>query len=308
MSCLSDSLLLLFLCVGICIWVNDLSSRLHIPFVRKRPSLVQSAWAPDQSTGVDRQAGLTIKDLGWERPRQFSEIGSEGSSVEFHNWVGLLFGFYIQVELLYGLPGWLKALCGQGVNSWALWSLLGELGLRLHSLAVRLLIRLCNCTSLQAGLCNCLWSSEVPLVVQLPSHVQLFVTPWSAACQASLSLTISQSLPKFMFIALVMPSSHLMLWHPLLLLPSIFPSIRHLPNEFSVCIRWPKYGSFSFSISIFSEHSGLIPLRLTGLISLLSKGRSGALSSTTVRRHQFFDILPSFQSSFHNCTWPLGRP
>ena len=109
----------------------SLFQTLHIPFGRERPSLVQSAWALDQSTGIDRQAGLSIKDFGWARPWQFSEIGSEGSSVEFHSWVGLLVGFYIQVELLDGPPGWLNALCGQGINSWALWSLLGEWGLRL---------------------------------------------------------------------------------------------------------------------------------------------------------------------------------
>lgn len=126
----------------------SLFQTLHIPFGRERPSLVQSAWALDQSAGIDRQAGLSIKDFGWARPRQFSEIESERSSVEFHNWVGLLVGFNIQVELLDGPPGWLNALCGQGINSWALWSLMGEWGLRLCSLAVRLLFRLCNCTSL----------------------------------------------------------------------------------------------------------------------------------------------------------------
>ena len=108
---------------------------LHIPFGRERPPLVQSAWALDQSSGIDRQAGLTIQDLGWARPQQCSEIGSEGSSAEFHNWIGLLVGFYIQVELLDGPPSWLNAFCGQGVSSWALWSLLGEWGLRLCSLA-----------------------------------------------------------------------------------------------------------------------------------------------------------------------------
>ena len=91
------------------------------------------------------------------------------------------------------------------------------------------------------------WWSIV--VVQLPSRVQLFVTPRTAAGQVSLSLTISQSLSTFMFIALVMPSSHLILWRPLLLLPSIFPSIKDLSNELSVSIRWPKYCSLSFSIS-----------------------------------------------------------
>ena len=96
--------------------------------------------------------------------------------------------------------------------------------------------------------------------VQWPSCVQLVVTPWTAAHQASLPLTISQSLPKFLFIALVMPSSHLILWCPLLL-PSIFPSIWDFSNELSICIRWPKYWNFSFRISPSSEYSELIPLK-----------------------------------------------
>ena len=99
-------------------------------------------------------------------------------------------------------------------------------------------------------------------VVQSPSHVWLFVTQRTTACQASLSLTISRSLSKFMSIALVMPSSRLILWCPLLLLPSIFPSIRDFSNESSVRIRWPKYWSFSFSISPSSEYSGLISLKI----------------------------------------------
>ena len=91
------------------------------------------------------------------------------------------------------------------------------------------------------------------------------VTPWSTACQASLSLTISWSLPKFMSIALVMPSSHLILWCPLLLLPSLFPSIRDFSSESDVVIRWPKYWSFSFSISPSNEYSGLISLKIDWL-------------------------------------------
>ena len=87
-------------------------------------------------------------------------------------------------------------------------------------------------------------------------------TPWTAAHQASLTLTISWSLPKFMPIALVMPSSHLILWHPLLLLSSIFPSIRDFSNESSVCIRWPKYWRFSFSISPSNDYSGLISFKI----------------------------------------------
>ena len=93
--------------------------------------------------------------------------------------------------------------------------------------------------------------------VQSLSHVRLFVTPWTAACQASLSIAKSQSLLKLMSIKLMMPSNHLILCRPLLLLPSIFPSIRVFSTESALCIRWPKYWSFSFNISPSSEHSGL---------------------------------------------------
>ena len=102
----------------------------------------------------------------------------------------------------------------------------------------------------------------VVIVVQSPSHVWLFVIPWTAAYQGSLSLTISWSLPKFMFMASVMPSSLLILWCPLLFLPTIFPSIRDFSNGSSVHIWWPKYWSFSFSISPSSEYSGLISLKI----------------------------------------------
>ena len=90
------------------------------------------------------------------------------------------------------------------------------------------------------------------------SRVQLFVTPWTAAHQASLSITNSQSLPKLMSIESVMPSNYLILCHPLLLLPSIFPSIRVFSNESALCIRWPTYWSFSFNISLSNEHPRLI--------------------------------------------------
>ena len=94
--------------------------------------------------------------------------------------------------------------------------------------------------------------------VQSLSHVWLFVTPWTTAHQASLSITNSRSLPKIMSIESVMPSNHLILCRPLLHLPSIFPSIRVFSNESTFCIRWPKYWSFSFSISPSNEHPGLI--------------------------------------------------
>ena len=99
------------------------------------------------------------------------------------------------------------------------------------------------------------------------------VTPWTAAHQASLSLTISQSFPKLMAIVLVMPFSHLILCRSLLLLPSVLPSISDFSNESSVCIKWPKYWSFSFSISLSSEYSGLISLKI-GWLDLLAVQRT----------------------------------
>jgi len=102
----------------------------------------------------------------------------------------------------------------------------------------------------------------VIVIVQSLSNVQLFATPWTAALQASLSFTISQSLLKLMSIESVMPSNHLILCCPLLLLPSIFPSIRVFSNESVLPIKWPKYWSFSFSISPSNEYSGLIYFRM----------------------------------------------
>ena len=109
-------------------------------------------------------------------------------------------------------------------------------------------------------------------LVQPLSHVQLFVTPWTAPCQASLSFTISWSLFKLMSIKLVMPSNHLVLCRPLLLLPSIPPSIKVFSNESALCIRWPKYWSFSFSISPSNEYSGLISFRIDQLDLLAVPG------------------------------------
>ena len=101
--------------------------------------------------------------------------------------------------------------------------------------------------------------------VQSLSHVWLFATPWTTAQQPSLSITNSQSLLRLISIELVMPSNHLILCHPLLLLPSIFPSIRIFSNESVLCIRWPKYWSFSFSISPSNEYSRLISFRMDWL-------------------------------------------
>ena len=128
-------------------------------------------------------------------------------------------------------------------------------------------------------LCETDISSSFVVGGQSLSFVQLFATPWTVARQASLSFTISWSLLKVMSIVLVMPSNHLILCHSLLLLPSIFPSIRVFSNKLAFHLRWPKYWSFSFSISSSNEYSELISF---SLISLLSKGLSRVLYSTTV--------------------------
>ena len=129
--------------------------------------------------------------------------------------------------------------------------------------------------------------------VQLLSHVRLFVTPWTAACKASLFLTNSQSPPKPMSIKSVMPSNHLILCHPLLLLPSIFPSSRVFSNESALHIRWPKYWSFSFSISPSNEHPGLIAFRMDWLDLLAVQGTLKSLlqhhsSKASILRHSAF--------------------
>ena len=115
------------------------------------------------------------------------------------------------------------------------------------------------------------------IVVQSLTCVQLLVTPWTAACQASLSFTISWSLLKLMSIEWVMPSSHLILCPPLLLLPSIFPSIRVFSNELVFWIRWPKYWSFSFSVSPSNEYSGLISFRIDWFDLLAVQGTPKSL-------------------------------
>ena len=120
------------------------------------------------------------------------------------------------------------------------------------------------------------------------NSLQLFATPWAAARQASLSITDSQSLLKLTSIDSVMPSNHLILCRPLLLLPSIFPSIRVFSNESVLCIRWPTYWSFSFSISPSNVYSGLVSFRMDWWISLQSKGLLRVFSNATVQKHQFF--------------------
>ena len=136
--------------------------------------------------------------------------------------------------------------------------------------------------------------------VHLLSSVQFFETPWTAAHQAPLSFTITWSLLKLMSIELVIASNHLILCRPLLLLPSIFPSIRVFSNESALPIRWPKYWSFSFSIIVLPMTSqDWLALGLTGWISLQSKQLSIVFSNTTVQKYQFFDAQPSFWSNSH---------
>ena len=144
--------------------------------------------------------------------------------------------------------------------------------------------------------------------VQLLSCVRLFATPWIAAYQASLSITISWSSLRLISIESVMPSSHLILGRPLLLLPPIPSSIKVFSNESTLQVRWPKYWSFSFSIIPSKEIPGLTPSEWTGWISLQSKRLSRLFSNTTVQNHQFFGAQPSSQSNSHIHTWPQEKP
>ena len=145
--------------------------------------------------------------------------------------------------------------------------------------------------------------------VQSLSHVWLFVTPWTTARQASLSITNSWSLPKLMSTELVIPSNQLILCRPLLLPPSILSSIRVFSNESALHIRWPKYWSFSFKTSDLPMNTqDWSPLEWIGWISLQSKGLSRVFSNTTVQKHQFFGTQLSSQSNSHIHTWPLEKP
>ena len=141
--------------------------------------------------------------------------------------------------------------------------------------------------------------NEIFSSVQSLSCVLLFVTPRTTARQASLSITSSRSLPKPLSVESVIPSNHLILCHPFIFLPSVFPSIRVFSNESALCIRWPKYWSFSFSISPSNEYSGLISFRIDWFVSWQSKGLSRVFSNTTVQKHQFFGAQPSLQSNSH---------
>ena len=158
------------------------------------------------------------------------------------------------------------------------------------------LVNICHHTSVQ-------FSS-----VQSLSRVWLFATPWIAARQASLSITNSRSLLKFMSIESMMPSSHLILCRPLLLLPPVPPSIRVFSNESTLRMKWPKYWSFSFSISPSNEHPGLISFRMDWLELLAVQGTLKSLLQHHSSKHQFFSTQLSSQSNSHIHTWPLEKP
>ena len=153
------------------------------------------------------------------------------------------------------------------------------------------------------------WVASMSFVVQLLSHAWLFVTPWTAACQASLSFANSQSLLKLMSIESVIPSNHLVLCHPLLL-SSVFPSIRVFSNESVLCIRWPKCQSFSFNVVLPVNSQHWFPLGWTGLISLQSKGLLGVFSKTNLcfQKHKFFSVQLSLWSNSHIHKRLLEKP
>ena len=146
------------------------------------------------------------------------------------------------------------------------------------------------------------------VVVQSLSCVRLFATLWIAACQASLTFAISWSLLKLMSVQLVMPSNHLILCPPLLLLPSILPSIRVFSNESVLRIRWQSIGASASASVLPMNIQGWSPLELTGWISLQSKGLSTIFSNTTVQKRQFFSAQPSLWSNSHICTSLQRKP
>ena len=144
-------------------------------------------------------------------------------------------------------------------------------------------------------------------LVQSLSLVRLFVTPWTAAHQASLSISNSQSLPKFMSIESVMPSNYLILYCPLLLLPSIFTSIRVFSNESALRIRWPKYWSFSFSISPSNEYSGLISFRIDCFDLFAVPGTLKSLLQHHSSKASILRCSSFFNSNSHIHTWLMDK-
>ena len=150
-----------------------------------------------------------------------------------------------------------------------------------------------------------MFQASLLAVVQLPSCVRLFVTPWTEACRCPLSFTISWSLPRFTSIELVMLSNHLILCHPLLLLPSVFPSIRFVPM--SQLITSGGHNIEASALILTMNIQCWFPLGLIGLISLQPRKFSGVFSSTTIRKHQFFSAQPSLWSNSYIHIWLLEK-
>ena len=144
--------------------------------------------------------------------------------------------------------------------------------------------------------------------VQSFSRVRLFATPWIAARQASLSITNSQSSPRLTSIESVMPSGHLILCHPLLLLLPIPPSIRDFSSESTLAGGGQSTGVSALASFLPKKSQGWSPSEWTGWISLLSKGLSRVFSNTTAQKHQFFGAQPSSQSNVHIHPWPQEKP
>ena len=161
---------------------------------------------------------------------------------------------------------------------------------------------MCVCTE------NEVFSSVQFSSVQSHSHVWFFVTPWIAAHQASMSITNSQSSLRLTSIKSVIPSSHLILSHPLLLLTPVPPSIRVFSNEPTLRMRWPSTGISALASFLPKKSHSWSPSEWTGWISLHSKGLSRVFSNTTVQKHHFFGAQPSSQSNSHICTWLLEKP
>ena len=164
---------------------------------------------------------------------------------------------------------------------------------------------LCSVTTWTLGL----WETSVVAVVHSLRWIRLFATPWTAAHQGSLSFTISQNLLKFMSIESMMSSNHLVFSCPLLLLPSIFPRIRIFSNESALCIQWPKYWSFNFSISPSNEYSGFISFRIDWLDLLAIQGTlKSLLQHHSSQKHKFWGAQPSLRSNSHIHTWLPEKP
>ena len=152
-----------------------------------------------------------------------------------------------------------------------------------------------------------LWSVQFSSVQSL-SHVRLFETPWIAGHQASKSITISLSSHRLMSIESMMPSSHLILGHPPLLLPPISPSIRVFSNESTLHMGGQSTGASALASFLPKKSQGWSPSEWTGWIFLQSKGSSRVFSNTAVQKHQFFGAQPSSQSNTHIHTWPQEKP